>query len=169
MADCRETPDGLTAHAGAARQPGRHPARSRVLVAVLCLLSIAAVWAPIEAQQPPKAPRIGFISGSTPAGVATLVEAFKQGMRELGYVEGKTFVLEARYAEGKFERLPDLARELVGRKVDVIVASTDTPIAAVKRETRTIPIVMTSSTDPVGTGLVASLAHPGGNVTGLTN
>jgi putative tryptophan/tyrosine transport system substrate-binding protein len=89
-------------------------------------------------------------------------------LRELGYVEGKTFVLELRHAEGRFERLPEFARELVGLKVDVIVASSDLVIAAVKRETRTIPIVMTPSSDPVGTGFVASLARPGGNVTGLS-
>jgi hypothetical protein len=113
--------------------------------------------------------KIGLLSGSTQAGIAVLVEAFRRGMRELGYVEGKTFVLEARYAEGQSERLPELARELVGHKVDVIVASTDVAIAAVKRETRTLPIVMAFSTDPVGTGLVRSLAHPGGNITGLSN
>jgi putative ABC transport system substrate-binding protein len=101
-------------------------------------------------------------------GAAVLVEAFRQGMRELGYVEGKTFVLEARYGQGNSETLPQLARELVGREVDVIVAATDGPIAVVKRETRTIPIVMTNSADPVGTGFVASLARPGGNVTGLS-
>ena len=87
-------------------------------------------------------------------------------MRELGYVEGKTLVLEVRYGEARAERIAELARELVGLKVDVIVASTDVAIAAVKRETQTIPIVMAISSDPVGTGLVASLARPGGNVTG---
>ena len=153
MADCRGT-----AGAGA-----------RALVVAFGLLSIAALWGPIEAQQLPKVPRVGYLSGGTEAGVAVLVAALKQGMRELGHVEGKTYVLEARYGEGKPERLSDLARELVARNVDVIVASTDQPITAVKRETRTIPIVMTSSTDPVGTGLVASLARPGGNITGLTN
>ena len=90
-------------------------------------------------------------------------------MRELGHVEGKTFVLELRYGGAQSERFPELARELVGLKVDVIVVSTDAAIAAVKRETRTIPIVMRNSTDPVGTGFVASLARPGGNVTGLSN
>jgi putative tryptophan/tyrosine transport system substrate-binding protein len=123
----------------------------------------------VEAQQRPKIPEIGFLTGITPAGAVVLVDAFRQGMRQLGYIEGKTFVLEARYGEGKSERVPELARELVGRKVDVIVASTDGPIAAVKRETRTIPIVMANSADPVGTGFVASLARPGGNVTGLSN
>jgi putative tryptophan/tyrosine transport system substrate-binding protein len=90
-------------------------------------------------------------------------------LRELGYVEGKTFVLEIRYGEGRAERIPELARELVGLKLDVIVTATDVAIAAVKRETQTIPIVMGNSTDPVGTGFVASLAHPGGNITGLSS
>jgi len=90
-------------------------------------------------------------------------------MRELGYVEGKTFVLEVRHGEARLERLPELVRNLVGLKVDVLVATTDAAIAAVKRETRAIPIVMVLSTDPVGTGVVASLARPGGNVTGLTS
>lgn len=90
-------------------------------------------------------------------------------MRELGYVEGKTFVLEIRYGEARSERLPELARELVGLKVDVMVVATDGAIAMAKRETQTIPIVMVGSSDPVGSGFVASLARPGGNVTGLTN
>jgi putative ABC transport system substrate-binding protein len=90
-------------------------------------------------------------------------------LRELGYVEGKTLVLELRYGEARTERLPELARELVGLKVDVIVTATDVAIAAVKRETQTIPIVMGNSTDPVGTGFVASLARPGGNITGLSS
>jgi putative tryptophan/tyrosine transport system substrate-binding protein len=141
----------------------------RVLLAAVCLLSIAAVWAPVRAQPASKIPKIGFLTQTTRDGVATLVDAFRQGMRELGYVEGKTFVLDTRFAEGHSERLPELARELVGRKVDVIVATSDGPIAAAKRETRTIPIVMTNGADPVGTGFVASLAHPGGNVTGLSN
>jgi putative ABC transport system substrate-binding protein len=97
------------------------------------------------------------------------VEAFKQGLRELGWVEGKSFVLEARYSEGKVERLPELARELVALKMDVIVTPADLGIAAVKRETQTIPIVMALSSDPVGAGFVASLARPGGNITGLSN
>ena len=102
------------------------------------------------------------------SGHSSHIEAFRQGLRELGYVEGKTFVLELRYGEGRVERIPELARELVGLKVDVIVTPTDVAIAAVKRETQTIPIVMAISSDPVGTGFVASLARPGGNVTGLS-
>jgi ABC-type uncharacterized transport system substrate-binding protein len=122
-----------------------------------------------EAQQPPKVAKIGYLLPSTPVAAAHLVEAFRQGLREFGYVEGKTLVLEIRYAEARFERLPELARELVGLKLDVIATATDPAIAAVKRETQTIPIVMTNSTDPVGTGFVASLARPGGNVTGLSS
>jgi len=140
--------------------------RTRFFVAVL--LAVAAVGPPVDAQQAPRIARIGYLSPATPALAARLINAFKQGLRELGYVEGKTFVLEVRYAEARLERLPELARELVGLKVDVIVASTDAVIAAVKRETRTIPIVMTASNDPVGTGFVASLARPGGNITGLS-
>jgi ABC-type uncharacterized transport system substrate-binding protein len=141
----------------------------RVLVAAVCFLAIAAIWASTDAQQAPKIAKIGFLTGNTQDGSAVPIAAFRQGMRELGYVEGKTFVLEARFADGHFEKLPELARELVSRKVDVIVATTDGPIAAARRETRTIPIVMANSGDPVGTGFVASLARPGGNVTGVTN
>jgi putative ABC transport system substrate-binding protein len=129
---------------------------------------LLALSLPAQAQQPKKIAKIGYFLPSTPAATAQNIEAFRQGMRELGHVEGKTFVLEVRYGEGRFERLPELARELVGLKVDVIVTSTDVAIAAVKRETQTIPIVMALSSDPVGTGLVASLARPGGNVTGLS-
>ena len=141
---------------------------SRTLVIAALLLAVGAGGPPVHAQQAPKIAKIGFLSASTPAATAHLLEAFRQGLRELGYVEGKTFVLELRYGEGRFERLPELARELVGLKVDVIVTATDPAIAAVKRETQTIPIVMAFSSDPVGTGFVASLARPGGNVTGLS-
>ncbi len=106
---------------------------------------------------------------ATPAALAPSVEAFKQGLRELGWVEGKSFVLEVRYGEGKVERLSELARELVALKMHVIVTPADLSIAAIKRETQTIPIVMALSSDPVGAGFVASLARPGGNITGLSN
>ena len=121
-----------------------------------------------DAQTAPTIAKIGLLSVTTPVVLASSIEAFRQALRGLGHVEG-TFVLEVRYGDGRFERLPELARELVGLKVDVIVTTTDQAIAAVKRETRTIPIVMTYSSDPVGTGFVASLARPGGNVTGLSN
>jgi putative ABC transport system substrate-binding protein len=129
---------------------------------------LLALSLPAQAQQPKKIAKIGYLVPGTPAVGADLLEAFRQGLRELGYVEGKTFVLEVRYGEARAERLPELARELVGLKVDVIVAATDVATAAVKRETQTIPTVMANSTDPVGTGFVASLARPGGNVTGLS-
>ncbi len=130
---------------------------------------LLAVSFPVDAQQAPKIAKIGYLVPASPAAAADNVEALRQGLRELGYVEGKTFVLELRYGEARAERFPELARELVGLKVDVIVVATDGAIAAVKRETQTIPIVMGNSSDPVGTGFVASLARPGGNVTGLTN
>jgi putative tryptophan/tyrosine transport system substrate-binding protein len=140
----------------------------KIIVSMLAALIPASVQL-VEAQQAPKVAKIGYLLPSTPVAAAHLVEAFRQGLRELGYVEGKNLVLEIRYGEARFERLPELARELVGLKLDVIATATDPAIAAVKRETQTIPIVMTNSTDPVGTGFVASLARPGGNVTGLSS
>src|SRR5215813_13925376 len=148
-------------------EPLHHPlGRRRFMVAVAGGL-LAAPLA-VLAQQAPKIAKIGVLVPSTPASSAHLLEAFRQGLRDLGQVDGKTFVLELRYAEGRSERLPDLARELVRLKVDVILTSTDVAIAAARQQTRTIPIVMATSTDPLGTGLVASLARPGGNVTGLS-
>lgn len=123
---------------------------------------------PADAQPNPEIPRIGLLSPTTPAIGGHFVEAFRKGLREVALIEGKTCILEVRYGEGKPERFPVLARELVGLKVNVIVAATDLAIAAVRRETQTIPIVMAFSSDPVGTGFVATLARPGGNVTGLT-
>jgi len=140
----------------------------RTLVTAVLLLAAAAGCPPVDAAQAPKIAKIGLLNPSTPAAAAHLTEAFRQGLRELGYVEGKTFVLETRYGEARAERLPELARELVGLKMDVIVASSDSAIAAVAQQTQTIPIVMAISTDPVGARLVASLARPGGNVTGFS-
>jgi len=127
---------------------------------------LLALSFPAEAQQAKKIAKIGYLVPATPAAAADNVEALRQGLREFGYVEGKTFVLELRYGEARAERISELARELVSLKVDVIVTATDIAIAAVKQQTSTIPIVMANSTDPVGTGFVASLARPGGNVTG---
>src|SRR5215813_9228571 len=149
--------------------PRRHLGRSRAALVIASLLALGMISAPAHAQQESKIARIGFLAPATPDAAAVLVQAFRQGLQGLGYVEGKTFVLEIRYGEGKAERLPQLARELVGLKVDVIVTLTDVATAAAKRETRTIPIVMAGSIDPVGAGLVASLARPGGNITGLSN
>src|SRR3990172_3562942 len=130
------------------------------------LLGILVAPLAANAQQPAKIPRIGVLFPSNPAATAHLNEAFKQGLREHGYVEGQNIILERRYGEARVERISDLAAELVRIKVDVIVTATDPGIAAVKQQTQTIPIVMANSTDPVGTGFVASLARPGGNVTG---
>jgi putative ABC transport system substrate-binding protein len=135
-----------------------------ILGAVLLALSL-----PAEAQQPMKIPRIGGLQGASPATDLARTEAFRQGLRELGYVEGKNIVTEWRSAEGKLDRLPALAAELVRLKVDVIVTAGPLPTRAAKEATTTIPIVMTNDPDPVANGFVASLARPGGNVTGLAS
>ncbi len=121
-----------------------------------------------EAQQPTKIPRIGFLSATSLSIISARIEALRQGLRELGYVEGKNIVIEWRSAEGKADLLPALAAELVRLKVDIIVAAGTTDTRAAKEATNTIPIVMTQDTDPIGTGFVASLARPGGNITGLS-
>jgi ABC-type uncharacterized transport system substrate-binding protein len=140
----------------------------RLLISGLCAM-LFALSVNVNAQQPKKIARIGVLLPSTSAATAHLLVAFGEGLREHGYVEDKSFVLESRYGDGKAERLPELARELVSLKVDVILTSTDGAIAVVKQQTQTIPIVMATSTDPVRTGFVASLARPGGNITGLTH
>jgi len=122
--------------------------RRRALVIAGVVLALAAAGTPIDAQQAPRIVRIGFLSPTTLAATTHTVEAFRQALRELGYAEGKNLVLEVRHADASVERLPELARELVGLKMDAIV---------------------TISNDPVGTGFVASLARPGGNITGLCN
>lgn len=124
---------------------------------------------PANAQSPTKVPRIGVLYTGTSSTASQSSEAFRQGLREHGYKEGQNVVVEQRFGDARPERLTELAAELVRLKVAVIVTSTDEAIAAVKRQTQTIPIVMTASTDPVGTGFVSSLAHPGGNVTGFTS
>src|SRR5438309_3147398 len=135
---------------------------SILVVAVLLAVGVIA-----DAQQPTKIPRIGFLIGTSPTANAARVEAFRQGLRELGYVEGKTIVIEWRYAEGKLDRFPELAAELVRLKVDIIVTGGPPATRAAKEATITIPIVMEQDSDPVGNGFVASLARPGGNITGL--
>jgi putative ABC transport system substrate-binding protein len=140
----------------------------RAFMAVIAGSLLAAPLA-AEAQPAGKVPRIGFL-GLNPGANPHLRGAFLQGLRDLGYVEGRNVVIEDRSAAGKLERLPALAAELVALKVDVIVTGGGTPTAlAAKEATRTLPIVFTSATDPVTDGLVTSLAHPGGNVTGLSN
>ena len=125
-------------------------------------------WVPAGAQPATKVWKIGILEPFNAAVRANLVAAFRQGLREHGYEEGRNIVLEPRFAEGKLERLPELASELVALKVDVIVASSTQAIQAAQNATRTIPIVMTTAGDPIGPGFVASLARPGGNITGLT-
>ena len=118
--------------------------------------------------QPPKVPRIGIlVSAGDPSGPLRIVEAFRKGLRELGYVEGKNILIEYRYGLGKLDRIPSLVAELVQAKVDVLVVSSLVGIRAAKQATKSIPIVMLASIDPVGNGIVESLARPGGNITGL--
>ena len=128
----------------------------------------SAVWPlPVGAQTPPKIPRVGYIAGSNPAATEHTFGAFQQRLRELGYVEGQSIALEVRWAEGRSERIPELVAELVGLKMDVLVAAVSSAALAAKKATSSIPIVMVAA-DPVGLGLVASLSRPGGNVTGLS-
>ena len=127
----------------------------------------AVTLSPLAASAEPPARRIGLLMTTTPAAASHIAEAFADGLRELGHVEGKDVIVEYRWAEGKPERFAEMAAELVRHKVDVIVASSQAPALAAKRATQTIPIVMVNATDPVEVGLVASLARPGGNVTGL--
>jgi putative ABC transport system substrate-binding protein len=122
---------------------------------------------PVEAQQP-KVPRIGFLFAGDPSAVVGRIKAFRQGLHERGYVEGKSIVIEYRYGEGKLDRMPPLAAELVHLKVDVIVTGGPTDTRAAKQATTTLPIVMAAESDPVETGFVTSLAQPGGNITGLS-
>src|SRR5262245_4346590 len=146
-------------------KPERTPMFRRI--AICSLLTILTI-SPGEAQQPAKIPRIGFLSAISPSSISARMEAFRQGLRELGYVEGKNIVIEWRYAEGKADRLRELAAELVRLKVDVIVTGGPAVIRPVKEATSTIPIVMGFDNDPVGSKFVASLARPGGNITGLS-
>jgi putative ABC transport system substrate-binding protein len=141
--------------------------QNRKLVGIVALvIAFAMCGAVAAAQQTGKVLRIGFLDGSTASGSAVLVEAFRQEMRKLGWIEGKNITIEYRFAEQKNERVPELAADLVRLKVDLIVASGTPPTLAAKSATTTIPIVMATSSDSVGDGLVASLARPGGNVTG---
>jgi putative tryptophan/tyrosine transport system substrate-binding protein len=143
--------------------------RGIVVCTLLLTLSFLA-----EAQETGKVRRIGFLSrdlhpADSRAPLPHNLEAFRQGLRELGYIEEKNIIIEYRYAEGRFERLPALAEELVRLKIEIIVADTSTSARAAKKATSTIPIVLAQGSDPIQSGLVVSLARPGGNVTGLTN
>jgi len=142
-------------------------AQHSVFVVSLCGVLIALCGS-AEAQQPKKVPRIGFLSAVSPSTISARLDAFRQGLRELGFVEGKNIVIEWRSAEGKSDRLPGLAAELVRLKVDLVVSGGVATTRAAKQATVTIPIVMMFDDDPVGSGFVASLARPGGNITGLS-
>src|SRR5258705_1857387 len=121
-----------------------------------------------EAQPAGKVYRIGFFLGASGESVASLFGAFSEGLRDLGYVEGRNVIFERRYADGHMDRLPDIAAELVRLRVDVIVTGSSIHVAAARQATKTIPIVMVFTADPVQAGFVTSLARPGGNVTGLS-
>ena len=130
--------------------------------------SVAAAW-PLAASAQSKMPRIGFMGNSTAALEANLIDAFREGLREHDYEEGRNIVIEYRWADGKYERFPALAAELIAAKVDVIVTAGTPAALAMKKATTTVPLVMVAVGDPVGTGLVPSLARPGGNLTGLSS
>jgi len=134
---------------------------------VVLLFLVSATF--VEAQQPSKVPRIGYLGGISPSSNPTRIEAFRQGLRELGYIEGKNIVIEWRHHEGNIDRLPTLAAELARLKVDIIITVGPPAARAAKEATVTIPIVMVQAGDPVGSGFVASLARPGGNITGLSS
>jgi putative ABC transport system substrate-binding protein len=142
--------------------------KKKLTVLALCAL-LFVFCSSAEAQRPAKIPRIGFLASGSPSSDGAWIEAFRQGLRELGYVEGNNIIIDYRYGEGKTERFPDLATELEQLKVDVIVVAGATATRATKNVTKLIPIVMANVTDPVALGLVVSLARPGGNITGLTN
>jgi len=151
----------------------RHHARgnsknAKVFGVALCAVLFALSYS-ASAQQTGKIFRIGFLDASTASGSAVLVEAFRQELRKLGWVEGKNITVEYRFAEEKIGRLSELAADLVRLKVDVIVVTSTSTALAAKSATTTIPIVFTNASDPVGAGMVASLARPGGNVTGVSS
>jgi putative ABC transport system substrate-binding protein len=139
----------------------------KVFHIALCAL-LLALSNPAQAQQATKIPRIGYLAGASLSIISARIDAFRQGLRVLGYVEGKNIVIEWRSGEGKEDRLPALAAELVRLKVDIIVSSGPISTRSAKEATSTIPIVMAQDPDPVGSGFAASLARPGGNITGLS-
>jgi putative tryptophan/tyrosine transport system substrate-binding protein len=143
--------------------------RASVVPGAFLALGLLAAPPAAEAQQPARVPRIGFLGNSTAALEANLVEPFREGLRDLGYDEGRNVLIEYRWAEAKYERLPALIAELIALKVDVIVTAGTPAALAVKKATTSVPLVMVAVGDPVGTGVVASLARPGGNITGLTS
>src|SRR5438445_6130036 len=132
------------------------------LVVILLALSFS-----VEAQQPKKVPRIGFLFGASSSSNSDRTEAFRQGLRDLGYIEGKNILIEYRYSDRKLDRVPGFVAELVQLKVDVLVVPFQEGVLAAKQATRTIPIVISTAQDPVATGIIDIIARPGGNITGL--
>jgi putative tryptophan/tyrosine transport system substrate-binding protein len=145
--------------------------RRRDFIALLCGAAAASTLRPLaaDAQQTVRVPRVGFMGNSTAALEANLVGPFREGLRELGYEQGRNIVIEYRWAEGKYERFPALIAELLAANVDVIVTAGTPASLAVKKATSSVPLVMIAVGEPVATGLVASLARPGGNITGVTS
>ena len=141
---------------------------ARILVLFCLLITVLLITGSAEAQQARKVPRIGYLTATSLSPNVARIDAFRQGLRELGYVEGKNILIEWRSGEGKLERQGELAAELVRLKVDVIITSGPTITRAAKEATVTIPIVMAFDSDPIGNGFIASLARPGGNITGLS-
>ena len=140
----------------------------KIICLALCAMLLALSF-PVDAQQPKKIPRIGYVGGTDdPSTPGPLVNALRQGLRDVGYIEGRSILFEYRSAEGKPDRYPSLVAELVQLKVDVLVTPTPGAIRAAMQATKTIPIVMVTTVDPVADGFIDSLARPGGNVTGLT-
>ena len=144
--------------------------KNRKLVGIVAVIFVFALFGAVaDAQQAGTIFRVGYLDPSTASGSAVLLEEFRQEMRKFGWIEGKNFAIEYRFADQKNERLADLAADLVRLKVDLILVASTPPALAAKKATTTIPIVMTFAGDPVGSGLVASLARPGSNVTGLSS
>ena len=139
-----------------------------ITVLSLCVV-LLAFTVPARAQQPTKVPRIGYLTAQTSSGELPRIDAFRQGLRALGYIEGQNIAIDFRFTDGKLERLPEVAAELVRLKVDVLIAISTNAAQAAKRATSTIPIFFMGVSDPIEAGLVDSLARPGGNITGLTN
>jgi putative ABC transport system substrate-binding protein len=139
--------------------------KQSILGFALCA-TLCALCASVEAQQSRKVPRLGVLMTVSASSASRRLEAFQQGLRELGYIEGKTISFEYRYAEGRPETLPERVAELIRLQIDLLVVDTSNATQAAKDATKTIPVVFTTANDPVGDGQVASLAKPGGNLTG---
>ncbi len=141
----------------------------KIITALTLWAALFALWFPVRAQQPKKFPRIGYFAAQASSAELPRIDAFRQGLRALGYVEGQNIVIDYRFTDGKLERLPEVAAELVRLKVDILIAISTNGAVAAKSATSTIPIVFMGVSGPIEAGLVGSLARPGGNITGLTN